>query len=74
MMMAMAINPRQQILTIRMIKIKVIMITIKNTTSNHMSASIRTINNNNNHNNSPMEVVVTTMKRAFTYHSTRTED
>lgn len=71
MMMAMAINPRQQILTIRMIKIKVIMITIKNTTSNHMSASIRTINNNNN---SPMEVVVTTMKRAFTYHSTRTED
>lgn len=61
MMMATAINPRQQILTIRMIKTKVIMITIKNTISNHMRASIRTTNSINSH----MEVVATTMKRAL---------
>lgn len=37
------------------------MITIKNTTSNHMRASIRTTNSINSH----MEVVATTMKRAL---------
>lgn len=60
-MRATAIKPPQQILTIKMIKTKVIMIIIKITTSKPMQASIRITSNINRH----MEVVVTTMNRAL---------
>lgn len=61
MMRATASKPPQQILTIRMIKTKVIMIIIKNTTSKPMPASIRITSNINKH----MEVGVTTMNRVL---------
>ena len=61
MMMATAINPRQQIPTIRMIKTKLIMIIIKNTTSKPIPASTRITSNINSH----MELEATTMNRVL---------
>lgn len=61
MMRATAIKPPQQILTIKMIKTKVIMIIIKITTSKPMPASIRITSNINSY----MEVGVITMNRAL---------
>ncbi len=61
MMRATAIKPPQQILTIRMIKTKVIMIIIKITTSKPTPASIKITSKINSH----MEVGVTTMNRVL---------